>query len=238
MYHGLQSCARADATRLALRSFHTRRKFGQCSSPSRYPSTFSLCNLSIPPSSCKLSRSSNLPTVSNCPRFLLRRTAVRAISATPSKAFLATPRSISTFTPAFRTQQKWAVSAFQRRFASDDVVKKEEVAAEAPEDFAQTIAEPITEDGLTPVQKDAQAEPTNASETVDADALQQAGRRTDRPKRTTERREKSDAPPNNVVYVGNLYYEVTADQVKRVFSRFGEVENVKIVFDNRGLSRG
>jgi nucleolin len=172
-------------------------------------------------------------------RFLLRRTAVRAISATPSKAFLATPRSISTFTPAFRTQQKWAVSAFQRRFASDDVVKKEEVAAEAPEDFAQTIAEPITEDGLTPVQQDAQAEPTNAEETVGTEALEAVAEQAKKPQRKPfERRQKSDAPPNNTVYVGNLYYEVTADQLKRVFSRFGEVENVKIVFDNRGLSRG
>lgn len=129
------------------------------------------------------------------------------------------------------------MSAFQRRFASDDVVKKEEVAAEAPEDFAQTIAEPITEDGLTPVQENAQAEPTNAQETVGIDALQAAAKSADEPRRL-QRREPNKAPPNNVVYVGNLYYEVTADQIKRVFSRFGEVDNVKIVFDNRGLSRG
>jgi len=169
--------------------------------------------------------------------FLLRRSAVRAISATPTKAFLATPRSISTFTPAFRTQQKWAVSAFQRRFASDDVVTKEETAA--PEDFAQTVAEPITEDGLTPVQQDAQAEPTNAEETVTPDVLEQAGSRTfnkDKPK--FERRERADVEPSNTVYVGNLYYEVTADQIKRVFGRFGDIENVRIIFDNRGLSRG
>jgi nucleolin len=108
-----------------------------------------------------------------------------------------------------------------------------------PEDFAQTIAEPITEDGLTPVQQDAQAEPTNAEETVTVAALDAAAKQADKPQRKQfERREKSDAPPNNTVYVGNLYYEVTADQIKRVFSRFGEVENVKIVFDNRGLSRG
>lgn len=170
-------------------------------------------------------------------RFLLRRSAVRAISATPTKAFLATPRSITTLTPAFRAQsQKWTVSAFQRRFASDDIVKKEEVAAETPEDFAQTIAEPITEDGLTPVQQNAQAEPTNAAETVGVDALESAAQATEKPRRAP--REKSDAPPNNTLYVGNLYYEVTADQIKRVMSRFGEVENVKIVFDNRGLSRG
>lgn len=131
------------------------------------------------------------------------------------------------------------MSAFQRRFASDNVVKKEEVAAEAPEDFAQTIAEPITEDGLTSVQENAQAEPTNASETINIDALESVAKSADKPTRAPrEKREKSDAPPNNVVYVGNLYYEVTADQIKRVFSRFGEVENVKIVLDNRGLSRG
>ncbi|KAJ4312287.1 hypothetical protein N0V94_007515 [Neodidymelliopsis sp. IMI 364377] len=171
------------------------------------------------------------------PWFLLRRTAVRAISATPSKAFLATPRSITTLTPALRTQsQKWTLSAFQRRFASDDVVKKEEVAAEAPEDFAQTIAEPITEDGLTPVQEQAQAEPTNASETVGVDALEAVAESANKPQRAP--RQKSDNEPNNVVYVGNLYYEVTADQIKRVFSRFGEVDNVKLIFDNRGLSRG
>ncbi|XPS70340.1 hypothetical protein M3J09_002562 [Ascochyta lentis] len=171
--------------------------------------------------------------------FLLRRSAVRAISATPSKAFLATPRSITTLTPAFRAQaQKWSVSAFQRRFASDDVVKKEEVAA--PEDFAQTIAEPITEDGLTPVQEKAQAEPTDAAETVGADALQAVADAADKPARAPKRTPggESLAAPNNVLYVGNLYYEVTADQIKRVFSRFGEVENVRIVFDNRGLSRG
>ncbi|KAF1360603.1 RNA binding domain-containing protein [Lizonia empirigonia] len=147
------------------------------------------------------------------------------------------PRSITTLTPAFRAQsQKWTVSAFQRRFVSDDVVKKEEVAAETPEDFAQTISEPITEDGLTPVQENAQAEPTNAAETVGVDALESAAQAAEKPRRAP--REKNDAPPNNTLYVGNLYYEVTADQIKRVMSRFGEVENVKIVFDNRGLSRG
>lgn len=121
-------------------------------------------------------------------------------------------------------------------------MKKEEVAAgsaeaaEAPEDFAQTIAEPITEDGLTPVQENAQAEPTNAKETVGVDALEAVADAASKPKRAP--RQGGDAPPNNVLYVGNLYYEVTADQIKRVFSRFGEIENVKIVFDNRGLSRG
>lgn len=91
------------------------------------------------------------------------------------------------------------------------------------------------EDGLTPAQQEAQAEPTDAKHTVGADALEQAatgGSGTRAP------REKSDVPPNRTLYIGNLYYEVTSDQLKKVFSRFGEVDNVKIVYDNRGLSRG
>jgi nucleolin len=51
-------------------------------------------------------------------------------------------------------------------------------------------------------------------------------------------REARNNVPNNMLYIGNLYYEVTADQLKRVFSRFGEIESVKIVYDNRGMSRG
>ncbi|CAE7203031.1 hypothetical protein CFE70_010538 [Pyrenophora teres f. teres 0-1] len=173
-------------------------------------------------------------------RYLLRRTAVRAISASPSKTFLAKPRSINTITPsAFRLRQPtWSIASFQRRFASDDVTKTEETQAseEASENFAQTAAEAPVEENLTPAQEEAQADPMDESATVGVDALETAinspnGRkpRTNAP-RSTE--------PNKMLYIGNLYYEVTADQLKRVFSRFGEVESVKIVYDNRGLSRG
>jgi nucleolin len=93
------------------------------------------------------------------------------------------------------------------------------------------------EDGLTPAQQEAQADPTDASATVGADALAevaQAAERTDRKPRT--RSEQN--PPNRTLYIGNLYYEVTGDQLQKVFSRFGEVESVKVIYDNRGLSRG
>jgi len=95
------------------------------------------------------------------------------------------------------------------------------------------------EDGLTPAQQDAQAEPTDSTATVGADALDEVAKAADnKDGKTWERREKNTNPANNTLYIGNLYYEVTADQLTKVFSRFGEVENVKIVYDNRGLSRG
>jgi RNA recognition motif-containing protein len=68
-----------------------------------------------------------------------------------------------------------------------------------------------------------------AAKAVETKNPREQGRRARRP---------DDTPPNNMLYIGNLYYEVTADQLKRVFSRFGDVESVKIIYDNRGLSRG
>jgi hypothetical protein len=177
-------------------------------------------------------------------RFLLRRTAVRAITASPSKAFLAKPRSINTITPsAFHLrQQQWSISSFQRRFASDEATKAEEAAqaaaADTPENFAQTAAEAPVEENLTPAQQQVQAEPTDASATVGVDALEAAVKTAENAQRSPKSRTPRVTTPNNMLYIGNLYYEVTGEQLKRVFSRFGEVESTKIVYDNRGLSRG
>lgn len=116
----------------------------------------------------------------------------------------------------------------------------EGAAPEASETFAQTAEEAPVEENLTPAQEAVQAEPTNASETVGIDALEAATKAADGTTAPASPRKRvgDPAPPNNTVYVGNLYYEVSPDQLKRVFSRFGEVEAVKIVYDNRGLSRG
>ncbi|KAH9878986.1 hypothetical protein J1614_002421, partial [Plenodomus biglobosus] len=178
--------------------------------------------------------------------FLLRRTAVRAISATPSKAFLAQPRSITSITPAALRlrQQQWSIASFQRRFASDEATKtgSAEQVAEANDDFAQTAAEAPVEENLTPAQQEVQAEPTKAPATSGADALSSPASIDTNPRRERRARPGRDsdtpAPPSTTLYIGNLYYEVTAEQLKRVFSRFGEIEAVKVIYDNRGLSRG
>ncbi|KAF2662866.1 RNA-binding domain-containing protein [Lophiostoma macrostomum CBS 122681] len=174
--------------------------------------------------------------------FLLRRTAARALSSTPSKSFLAQPRSIATYTPAFRSRQsQCVVNLFQRRFASDDVAKSEsaESAAATAESFAQTVPKAPVEENLTPAQEAAQSSPTDASGAAGVDALDAAARGDSRGRIAGRRLEAlKPAPPSKVVYVGNLYYEVTEDQLKRVFSRFGAIESVRVVFDNRGMSRG
>ena len=137
-------------------------------------------------------------------------------------------------------KQQWTVSAFQKRYLSEEPTKvptseAEAKEVEAKEGFAQTAAEAPVEEDLTPAQEQAQSDPTDADATVGIDALEDAVK----PKNSSlNPRRSAPVEPNNTIYVGNLYYEVTADQLKRVFSRFGEIENIRIIYDNRGLSRG
>lgn len=42
----------------------------------------------------------------------------------------------------------------------------------------------------------------------------------------------------HILYVGNLFFDVTEDALKREMERFGAVNTIKIVHDGRGLSKG
>ncbi|TKA82764.1 hypothetical protein B0A55_01107 [Friedmanniomyces simplex] len=52
------------------------------------------------------------------------------------------------------------------------------------------------------------------------------------------RRSNNDAPPSRILYVGNLFFEVTAPQLEAEFATFGVVTNSRVVTDARGLSKG
>ena len=54
--------------------------------------------------------------------------------------------------------------------------------------------------------------------------------------RNTSRKSTSEAPLP--LYVGNLFFDVTEEKLKKEMERFGPVKNVKIIFDGRGLSKG
>ncbi|KAL1954698.1 hypothetical protein VTO42DRAFT_802 [Malbranchea cinnamomea] len=44
--------------------------------------------------------------------------------------------------------------------------------------------------------------------------------------------------PKETIYVGNIFFEVKAEDLKNLFSRFGNVLEARIISDNRGMSRG
>ena len=142
------------------------------------------------------------------------------------------------------------MSSFQRRFASDEATKTEEQVAGVVSESTQA------ESSSTPASPDAEEQSTiapaisSAAETIErraadaSDAATQTTEAADNAANSTfafERHSKtfdSTNTPNTTLYIGNLFFEVTDDQLKKVFSRFGAVTKSSIVYDNRGLSRG
>jgi len=45
-------------------------------------------------------------------------------------------------------------------------------------------------------------------------------------------------PPTTVLYVGNLYFEVSEDALQQQFTPYGKISRVRIAYDHRGLSKG
>ena len=40
------------------------------------------------------------------------------------------------------------------------------------------------------------------------------------------------------LYIGNLFFDVTEDDLRREFAKHGTVSNVRLIYDGRGLSKG
>lgn len=52
-------------------------------------------------------------------------------------------------------------------------------------------------------------------------------------------REPQEAPePKPTVYIGNLFFDVTENDLNKEFSRFGTIQNTRLIRDARGLSKG
>ncbi|RAL09807.1 nucleic acid-binding protein, partial [Aspergillus homomorphus CBS 101889] len=44
--------------------------------------------------------------------------------------------------------------------------------------------------------------------------------------------------PKTTIFIGNLFYDVTAEDLKNQFSKFGTVRRVNLIHDQRGISKG
>ncbi|KAL9021904.1 MAG: hypothetical protein Q9185_000918 [Variospora sp. 1 TL-2023] len=49
---------------------------------------------------------------------------------------------------------------------------------------------------------------------------------------------RPEVPPSTTVYVGNLFFDVREEDLRREFEKLGALESVKLILDNRGLSKG
>ncbi|KAL3465295.1 hypothetical protein BJX64DRAFT_252830 [Aspergillus heterothallicus] len=49
---------------------------------------------------------------------------------------------------------------------------------------------------------------------------------------------KTQARPKSTIFIGNLFYDVTAEDLKKHMAKFGVVQAVNIIYDSRGISKG
>lgn len=50
--------------------------------------------------------------------------------------------------------------------------------------------------------------------------------------------DKKINPPSETIYVGNLFWDLTAERLRSKMEEFGTVVSAMIVFDSRGISKG
>ena len=199
------------------------------------------------------------------PRYGLRRIAFRvAGSCTPYVSTFSKPRLLNTSAlPILRSLRLTQSSYFRRTFASeaekDELPSQGEAAAatsaqeeaamptqETPEGLEE-MAEVPKEEPLQPDTTSAElfnvgeierAEPA-ATEDVTSAAIGELASPVEPPSATESATKGSPAPvPGAAIYVGNLYFEVTNEDLKTHFSSYGSVTEVNIVKDMRGVSRG
>ncbi|KAF1813629.1 RNA binding domain-containing protein [Eremomyces bilateralis CBS 781.70] len=166
----------------------------------------------------------------------LRRAAFRVVSTSTRQVNLSAPRNIRPITTVNatvpRTRLSIATSLIQRRFASDEAVKTDE----------EKLAEKATSDALaaeTSTLTPAEQAETVVAEQPTSDALGDVeGRATIAASAVGQERAPRSNAPKHTLYIGNLNFEVTDDQLSTMFSEFGTLNQCTIVKDHRGLPRG
>ena len=119
--------------------------------------------------------------------------------------------------------------------ASDAAAKVQETASDAAAKAAQAVGE------ISPSTDKVQETASQVTESAQATAST-VGRQTrdavDAHNPFKSHNQSAPAPPTKILYIGNLFFEVTAPQLEAEFAKYGEVTNSRVVTDNRGLSKG
>ncbi|KAL8661077.1 MAG: hypothetical protein Q9202_005949 [Teloschistes flavicans] len=192
-------------------------------------------------------------------RLGLRSVAFRVFSVSKTTPSLACrSRSITTAisSPSRYRLNQSSVFPLQRRFASEEAETQAEPVADREADAQHgdnSIAAASSEQSETSA-KEAAASAKNLAE----ESGRQAGSTLGELASTAAQRAKETAsgavdavagvgssltsPGNPVpgpsVYIGNLFFDVKEEDLRQEFQKCGEIESIKLILDNRGLSKG
>lgn len=190
----------------------------------------------------------------------VQRRSISAINRRQLLSFI--PRQ----SPHYAFQHRWNSDEAGRRelFEAENDKDNKKNAENKSEDAAtQEGKRGVTEEtepGLKsmPTQTVAEIEPETISQNLeesanpDPDAVEE-GPRTESKPTSNKAQETAPTPPSGparfryveqpaapkeTVFISNLYFDITADDLRKKMEDFGVVENVTIVHDARGISRG
>ncbi|QSZ32899.1 hypothetical protein DSL72_002480 [Monilinia vaccinii-corymbosi] len=158
-------------------------------------------------------------------RHFIRRAALRAASTT---SFLSKPRTINTPSPfLLKASNERISSVVFRRFASDDAQFNEEAPESADTQEQGTVQSAINSANDTVSGYASEARNTFAQATGSGFNSMGFGDG-----------ERPVIPPNNGIYIGNLLFDITEDDLRKEFEHFGGISDVRVARDARGLSKG
>ena len=121
-------------------------------------------------------------------------------------------------------------------FTQEPKERAQDAAASASEKASQTASKVSEQASEATSQIREQAQSAAAEATRYARNTAASTRETFQERRPYESR--PPAPPSKILYIGNLFFEVTAPQLEAEFAKYGEVTNSRVVTDDRGLSKG
>ena len=105
---------------------------------------------------------------------------------------------------------------------------------------AATTATETVQSATAKISEAAQSAKESVSQTAEGlGAAVGLGPDTGTPRNSTgEVREPKTNAPSKTVYVGNLFFDVRGEDLRREFERAGPIVDAKIILDQRGLSKG
>lgn len=198
-------------------------------------------------------------------RYLLRRAAVRSFSASPLKARTIVTKTPSGLRQTQKWQMPVFQRRFASEDASPAQEKTSgETVTTEPTETEQAMKEEASQSGkqgeAVTTEAQAEQEPNVVEKSVPGAAEQQPQSTMDQVNekvkdaaasarsaaesllgesaRDEARGTYSDPKPSRILYVGNLFFEVKAQDLEREFSSYGKIINARVAEDAKGLSRG
>lgn len=162
---------------------------------------------------------------------------------TPEKSEKESAQEKTEEEPTQEKTEKEDIPASADQSNSRTVESAAEAATEQP---SQTTVNEVTKSTETATE---QASPANTNETAEkaevaaasgVESTSEPGTQVNGTQGGDTRRRRFWSPPSpkETIYVGNLFFDVTAEDLKRQMSKYGVVESAKIIHDSRGLSKG